>query len=141
MPIYDALKHAVIFVLSNDAFMWYFFLYSHVGWMKGHPDLHRRKQVTPRALRITCVFSTLFTIALCVWWAYFNVLISHDRNWPHEFGTTPTFILTALGLLAFIHHFAIFARFYCMPRRFWPPLSRLVSKLLHKFFKTEPFPY
>jgi len=135
------IQHFLVFVLANDCFMWFIFLYKHMQWIEQHPDLFRRKQVTPRSMKLVCWLSFMLCTSLVIWWAYFNIKISHGCI-PFSLIHQPaTFFFTITALLAWIHYFAIFARFYCMPRRFWPPLSMLISRFAFKTFKTKPFPY
>lgn len=134
-------QHVLILVLANDTFMWFLSFFKHICFMQDHPEAFKRKQVSYKFLKISCVLDALLCWTLLCYWCYYSVLVAHGAQKTSPFSHIIFFIFICGALLLWIHHYVILGRYNCMPRRFWPLLSQTVSRFLYRSFKITPYPW
>ncbi len=130
----------LIFIISFEAMWWGWTLNRHGSWIARHPEMDRRKMVSPRMLKVACAMMSLLSLAVWLWWMYVNTasgahIVEHSRL--HEYACS--FIVAGIQL-THIHFSAMVARYSCLPRSLWPMLSIWISKTLCFLFKIKPPP-
>lgn len=116
----------MVFLVSYEALLWGWTLYRHAIWQQEHGLQDRRGTVTSTMLKHAAIMCSIHSLGL---WFLYQTFVMFGLF--HNLWRELLFTGLVYGVqLTHIHFSAIVARYSCLPRSYWPLVSKYISILL-----------
>ena len=112
--------NGIVAFLTLEVLFWSAFLIRHALWLQKHPyDEGYCDRISYRMLKVAAGMTGALSMCLAALWIWYKV--------NHGLGLSCFFVISSTQL-AFIHLFSLLAHCTSLNRKYWPILSRVVSK-------------
>ena len=122
------MMNIIMLVLLTDSMIWSVYLYRHSFYIKKmvtELDLSCGR-ITYGMLGIASLMTGIFIVGLGVFWMWITVFCGYNILY---------FILISSCIISLIHMYSLLAHCTCLDVKYWPIISKCISKHIVKRFK------